>query len=92
MVEHLLRGDDNVVRAAVVRVVGGKGDQLQRLRRPIQHLIPIEVRAEEQDSNVRNDDRNKSNEAAVPETSRKRPWREAAVVGELKRMYADMHC
>jgi hypothetical protein len=72
--------------------VGGKGDQLQRLRRPIQHLIPIEVRAEEQDSNVRNDDRNESNEAAVPETSRKRPRREAAVVGELKRMYADMNC
>ena len=32
MVENLLRGDDDMVRAAVVRVVGGKGDQLQRLR------------------------------------------------------------
>ena len=47
MVEKLLQGDDNTVCATVVRVVGGKGDQLQRLRRPIQHLVPIEVRAEE---------------------------------------------
>jgi hypothetical protein len=93
MVENLLRGEDNMVRAAVVKVVGGKGDQLQRLRRPIQHLIPIEVRAEErQDSNVRDDDRNESNEEAVPEASQKRPRREAAVIGELKRIYGDTNC
>ena len=43
MVESLLWGGDDIVRAAVVKVVDGKGNQLQRLRRPIQHLIPIEV-------------------------------------------------
>lgn len=43
MVENRLRADDDMVRAAVVRVVGGKGGQLQRLRRPIQLLTPIEV-------------------------------------------------
>mgnify|MGYP002804391833 CR=1 FL=1 len=52
MVENLLRGDDNMVRAAVVKVVGRKGNQLQRLRRPIQHLIPIEVRANERPDSI----------------------------------------
>ena len=93
MVETLLRGDDNMVRAAVVKVVGGKGDQLQRLRRPIQHLIPIEVRANERpDSISRNNDHNASNEEVLAETSRNRPRREAAVIGESKRIYADASC
>ena len=43
MVESLLWGGDDIVRLAVVKVVDGKGNQLQRLRRPIQHLISIEV-------------------------------------------------
>ena len=43
MVENLLRGDDDMVHTAVKRVVGGKGDQHQRLPTPIQHLIPMEV-------------------------------------------------
>ena len=82
MVENLLRGDDNMVRAAVVKVVSGKGDQLQRLRRPMQNLIPIEVRANERpDSISRNNDHNASNEEV-------RPRREAAVIGELKRISA----
>ena len=82
-----------MVRAAVVKVVGGKGDQLQRLRRPIQHLIPIEVRANERpDSISRNNDHNASNEEVLAETSRNRPRREAAVIGELKRIYADASC
>ena len=69
MVEKLLQSD--IVRAAVVRVVGGKGDQLQRLRRPIQHLVPIEARAEErQDSNALNDQLNESNKKAVPKANR----------------------
>ena len=33
MVENLLLGEDNMARAAVLKVVGGKGDQIQRLRR-----------------------------------------------------------
>ena len=76
MIENLLRVDDAMVRAAVVGVVGGKADQLQRLPRPIQHLTPIEVRAEErQDSNVLNHGCNESNEEAVPEGGRNRPRR-----------------
>ena len=91
MVESLLQGDDNTVRAAVVRVVGGKGDQSQRLRRPVQHLIPIEVRAEErQESNMRIDDCSESNEETVTEEGRNRPpRRQAAIIGELKRAYSD---
>ena len=43
-VEQLLHGEDNLVRAAVVKVLGGKSDKAQLLRRSISHLIPIEVK------------------------------------------------
>ena len=87
MVETLLRRDDNMVRAAVVQVLGGKGDHFQRLRRP----YPTEVRANERPNNIsRNNDHNASNEEVLAETSRNRPRREAAVIGELKRIYADV--
>ena len=81
------------MRAAVIKVVGGKGNQLQRLRRSIQHLIPIEVRAEKrQDSDVLNADCDEPKDEAVLEGRCNRPRREAAVIGELKRMFADTNC
>ena len=43
-VEQLLHGEDNLVRAAVVKVLRGKSDKAQLLRRSISHLIPIEVK------------------------------------------------
>lgn len=44
-VEELLLGQDGIVRAAVVTVSRGMSSNNQRLRRPIQHLIPIEVKS-----------------------------------------------
>lgn len=44
-VEELLPGRDGIVRAAVVTVSRGMSSNNQRLRRPIQHLIPIEVKS-----------------------------------------------
>ena len=44
-VEELLPGRDGVVRAAVITVSRGTSSSNQRLRRPIQHLIPIEVKS-----------------------------------------------
>ena len=85
MVKTLLRGDDSMVRAAFVKVVGGEGDQLQRLRRPIQHLIPIEVRANERPDSI---SRNSTGGSTC-----NRPRREATVIGELKVIYyADPSC
>ena len=45
VVEGLIRGHDNVVRGAKVRVIE-KGKPV-RLSRPVQTLYPIEVRSEE---------------------------------------------
>ena len=42
-IEELLPGRDGIVRSAVVTVSLGTSSSNQRLRRPIQHLIPIEV-------------------------------------------------
>ena len=43
-VEELLPGRDGTVRAAIVTVPRGtNSNSNQRLRRPIQHLIPTEV-------------------------------------------------
>ena len=50
-VEQLIPGKDGNVRAAVVKVANGNG-KTQLLKRVIQHLIPIEVRAEPNDRQV----------------------------------------
>ena len=41
--EELHPGRDGKVRAATVKVTGANGNSIQRLRRPIQHVIPLEV-------------------------------------------------
>ena len=51
-VEDLLPSSDGVVRSAKVRV-NGEGGKPITLRRPIQHLIPLEVRATTKEENVR---------------------------------------
>ena len=80
-VEQLLHGEDNLVRAAVVKVLGGKNDKSQLLRRSISHLIPIEV------TQIPNGVKNGSGVAIseLPVAINTRPRRKAAVIGELKR-------
>ena len=51
-IEELLPNSDGVVRSARVRVNGEGGKQIT-FRRPIQHLIPLEVRATTKEENVR---------------------------------------
>jgi len=46
IVQQLLKGHDEVVRAAIIKVVDGEGKS-SLLRRSIQHLIPIEVSSDE---------------------------------------------
>ena len=51
-VEELLPSSDGVVRSEKVRV-NGEGGKPITLRRPIQHLIPLEVRVTTKEENVR---------------------------------------
>ena len=55
-VEQLLRGEDGVPRAAVVRVFRENSNNSQLLRRSIQHLIPIEVRHDSETDGLKNAD------------------------------------
>ena len=59
-VEELLPSSDGVVRSAKVRV-NGEGGKPITLRRPIQHLIPLEVRATTKEENVRDRSREEEN-------------------------------
>lgn len=52
-VEQLLRGEDGIARAAVVRVFRENANHSQILRRSIQHLIPIEVKRECESDNAK---------------------------------------
>ena len=59
-VEELLPSSDGVVRSAKVRL-NGEGGKPITLRRPIQHLIPLEVRATTKEENVRDRSREEEN-------------------------------
>ena len=50
-VEKLVKGDDDKVRSAIVRV-HGDGRKGNTLKRPINKLYPLEVRSEENTTNL----------------------------------------
>ncbi|CAB4014713.1 Hypothetical predicted protein [Paramuricea clavata] len=85
-VEMLLPSSDGTVRSAKVMVNGESGKRIT-LRRPIQHLIPLEVKASATDDSCvqsRADQQNteiKDNDQLQGRT----PRRKAAVVGEIVR-------
>ena len=79
IVKELLTGIDGNVRAAIVTTTDS-GDKRKQLRRSIQHLIPIEVKAEGS---------NDSHQMNNPVTTETRPCRTAAVTGELQRRLQD---
>lgn len=80
-VEELLPGKDGKTRSAIIKLGGGN---LSTTRRPIELLIPIEVK-----SNLSDNSRSKEELAGQNVTSDKategRSRRTAAVVGEFKR-------
>ncbi len=89
-VEELIRSRDNVIRAAKVRVVNSDEGRSIVLRRPIQHLIPLELpsTSEEEDhvSEVRETPLVEQPHLVVP-TARNdgRSRRNAAIIGEMLR-------
>ena len=86
-VEQLLRGEDGVPRAAVVRVLRENSNNSQLLRRSIQHLIPIEVRHESETDGIKNAGQ-ESDETENAQVLRptERPQRNAAITGQLRRL------
>ena len=86
-VEQLIPGRDGKVRSAIIKVSSNNG-KTQLLKRVIQHLVPIEVRAESNNSQVQ---RPPSTQLQEPQPSghsnstNQRPRRNAAIQGELSR-------
>lgn len=81
-VEELIASRDGEIRAAVVKTVTDQGKP-SRLRRVIQQLIPLEIRASEaneQRTQLQDDDGESNQESASTKVRRS-----AAVVGELRR-------
>ena len=83
-VEQLLQGDDGATRAAQVRVLRGDSGRSQLLRRSIRQLIPIEVKHEDDDNERRKIDKNDLEEQVLRPTER--PQRNAAIIGQLRRL------
>ena len=82
-VTELIRSKDGVIRAAKVCVVNrGKG-RVSALRRPIQHLIPLELRLSPDTENVCPRGGKSAPDEEKPASQR--PRRNAAVIGELLR-------
>ena len=82
-VKELIESKDGVIRAAKICVVNSVKGRVTELRRPIQHLVPLELSLST-DTEVAvpragEDEREEKNE------TRQRPRRTAAVIGELVR-------
>jgi hypothetical protein len=87
-VEELIRSNDGVVRSAKIRVLNSETRKPIIIRRPIQHLIPLEIRSklgnEDKELVDVNEESSGTQETAVVE-KKNRPKRKAAVQGELVR-------
>jgi hypothetical protein len=90
-VEHLISGQDGVIRSAKVSVISeGK---TWSLRRPIQHLVPLKLSSSSQRDEREEEDQttgNESNELAPDENSK--PRRKAAVTCDVLRRNILKYC
>lgn len=92
IVEEVLAGADSKIRGAVVRTT--KNGKIQRLRRPLQRLCPLEVREDEQTQQKQETDHTQMADETKPAQEIKttasppvqsRPRRKAAEEGEERR-------
>ena len=89
-VMELIRSKDNEIRAAKIRVVNSEGKKVTDLRRPVQHLVPLEVRTgptlptQTLQTLIRHLHLYIS-PSENEDSTQKRPRRTAAVIGELLR-------
>ena len=92
---ELIPSWDNEIRATKVRVVNSDEGRSVMLRRPLQHLIPLEIpppaKEEDQVSAVKEPTVTKQPHPLVPTTRKdERPRRNAAVIGEMLRKDCDV--
>ena len=99
LITELIRSGDGEIRAAKIRVVNSAGKKVTELRRPVQHLVPLEVPTGPKSTNTDppNADQTVHDVNDIPpllpsvepsvseDSARRRPKRTAAVVGELLR-------
>ena len=92
-VEELIPSRDNVVRAEKICVVSEKGGNPTRLRRHIQHLIPLELHSTSKDDtekdHVQQADRAEEPTSNEPE---RRPKRKAAAKSDALRRDVLKNC
>ena len=77
-IEDLIQGSDGKVRGVYVKVISKKG-RARVLRRPVQHIYPLEVRSEPPDSREADPHLDSAEEVdATPDGAPRRPVRAAA--------------
>ena len=81
-VEQLLPGKDSKTRSAIIKLGGGNSSNT---RRPIELLIPIEVKSNLSDNSRRKEELAGQENATSDKVTEGRSRRTAAVVGEFKR-------
>jgi hypothetical protein len=81
-IESLITSNDNVVRSARVKVLDKENMKIIILRRPIQHLIPLEIQSES-DKPEKVEEQPKDVQLSTENATQ--PKRNAAILGELKR-------
>ena len=93
---ELIQSNDGIVRAARIRVLSSDGKRVTELRRPIQHLVPLELSVTSdpavtgemipiEEDNVNNGSTEVNKDRTEQSTIGRRPRRTAAIIGELLR-------
>ena len=82
-IENLIKGQDDLVRGAELRIISSRGKKPLVIKRPLQSLFPPEVNGSEA---VKREELKKEAKSEN-EPVRSLPKRSAAVIGELKRRY-----
>ena len=83
-IQNLIQSDDGRIRAAKIRLVHGDKGKITELRRPIQHLIPLELHMEPKSDRPQIEEISTAQQKDI-QTNTRRPRRTAAVIGELVR-------
>ena len=81
-IENLIKGQDDLVRGAELRIISSRGKKPLVIKRPLQSLFPLEVNASEAVKREELKEAKSENEPV-----RSLPKRSVAVIGELKRRY-----
>jgi len=82
-IQYLIQSDDGMTRAATIRLVHGDKGKTTELRRPIQHLIPLELHMKPELSGQIVQEASPAPQTDIQTTTRSRPRRAAAIKGEL---------